>query len=109
MRRVAKQGGWKSWWRRMTLMDVLIFTVPPMCVALYLLGSACLDYHRSTQFSDFWSARASVKRFGLLRRREPSVLRRGSRLFGSTDSGGSVRFERCSTCWQWVRVYVGVS
>lgn len=51
------------WWRRLTLRDVIVLTLPPLALALWFLGAAVLDYHRVRQFDDWWSAQTSVRKF----------------------------------------------
>jgi parallel beta-helix repeat protein len=60
-------------WRRVTLRDVIFFTLPPMLLVLWLAGSAMLDYHRVRQFDDWWSNATSVRKFAWYRVR--SLLR----------------------------------
>ncbi len=45
------------WWRRLRLLDVVFLSTPPMAVVLFLFGAACLDYHRMSQYDDWWSVR----------------------------------------------------
>ena len=68
-------------WRRLTLVDVLVLTVPPLALVFFLLGAACLDFYRASQYSDWWSRSAtSVK--DMLRRRVEAAVRspRASRI-----------------------------
>jgi hypothetical protein len=56
-----------SRWRRLTLRDVLFLTVPPFALAMWLFGSAVLDYHRVRQFEDWWADATSVRKYGWYR------------------------------------------
>jgi parallel beta-helix repeat protein len=72
------------WWRRVRFFEVVLFTAPPLLLALYFLGAATLDYHRLTQFDDWWSRTAHVQRFLWFRLRSawtlPAALRLDQRL-----------------------------
>ena len=68
------------WWRRVTLRDTLIFTGPPLALALWVFGSACLDYQRIRQFDDWWSNATSVRKFGFNRLRAVWNLPRATAL-----------------------------
>jgi hypothetical protein len=57
------------WWKRATLRDVLLLTVPPMALALYVFVSACLDYHRIRQYDDWWARTGGVSHYTELRLR----------------------------------------
>jgi hypothetical protein len=59
----------QGWWRRVTLRDAIVFTLPPMALALWLFGAAVMDYHRVRQFDDWWSSATSIRKFGWLRLR----------------------------------------
>ena len=56
-----------SFWSRVTLRDVLFFTIPPIALGLWLFGMAVLDYHRIRQYDDWWSHMTSVRKFGWYR------------------------------------------
>lgn len=59
----------RGWWRRVTLLDAVVFTTPLVVLALWLLGSAVLDYRRIRRFDDWWSRQTSVRKFGFYRAR----------------------------------------
>jgi parallel beta-helix repeat protein len=48
--------------RRWRLREVLIFSVPPFLLALYVFGASVWDYHRLSQFDDWWSQRGQTAR-----------------------------------------------
>jgi parallel beta-helix repeat protein len=58
-----------GWWRRVTLLDAVVFTTPLLVLALWLFGSAVLDYRRIRRFDDWWSRQTSVRKFGYYRAR----------------------------------------
>lgn len=55
------------WWRRITLLDALVFTTPLLALVLWLFAGAVLDYRRIRQFDDWWSRATSVRKFGYYR------------------------------------------
>ncbi len=67
MKRLFSSGG--PWWRRITLLDALVVTLPIMALALWLFFGAVSDYDRIRQFDDWWSRATSVRKFGYYRLR----------------------------------------
>ncbi len=67
MKRPFSGGG--PWWRRITLLDALMLTLPVMALALWLFIGAVSDYDRVRQFDDWWSRATSVRKFGYYRLR----------------------------------------
>jgi hypothetical protein len=59
----------RGWWRRVTLRDAIVFSLPPLVLGLWVFGSAVADYHRIRQFDDWWSSATSVRKFGWSRLR----------------------------------------
>ena len=53
--------------RPIGLRDVLVFTLPPVMLAVYALVSPILDYHRISQYHDRWSMTARTDRFAKAR------------------------------------------
>ncbi len=72
--------------RRISLRDVVRWTLPPFVAALYWLGASVNDYRHMAQFDDWWSQTARVDRFAWWRVR--SALRLPRAL--SLDHGLSV-------------------
>lgn len=70
--------------RRLRLRDVVLWTLLPAALCLYLLGSSIADYRRMAQFDDWWSNSARVDRFAWWRVRSllqlPSTLALDQRL-----------------------------
>lgn len=60
-------GGLRGWWRRLTLREALVFTLPPMALALWLFFGALNDYARIRRYDDWWSRATSVRKFGYQR------------------------------------------
>lgn len=67
MKRPFSGGG--PWWRRITLLDALVVTLPVMALVLWLFVGAVSDYDRIRQFDDWWSRATSVRKFGFYRLR----------------------------------------
>jgi hypothetical protein len=77
--------------RRATLRDALLFSVPLMALAVGLLGAACLDYHRISQFDDWWSRATSVRKFGWYRVRAALNAPSASTLRGRLSAEDTAR------------------
>jgi len=60
-------GGRSSGWRRLTLLESVVFTLPPMALALWLFFGALNDYARIRRYDDWWSRATSVRKFGYQR------------------------------------------
>ncbi len=67
MKRPFSGGG--PWWRRITLLDALVVTLPIMALALWLFVGSVSDYDRIRQYDDWWSRATSVRKFGFYRLR----------------------------------------
>lgn len=57
----------RGWWRRLTLFESVVFTLPPMALALWLFFGALNDYARIRRYDDWWSRATSVRKFGYQR------------------------------------------
>jgi len=60
-------GGLRGWWRRLTLLEAVVFTLPPMALAVWLFFGALNDYARIRRYDDWWSRATSVRKFGYQR------------------------------------------
>ena len=49
--------------RRWRLREVLLFSVPPFLLALYVFCASVWDYQRISQYDDWWSERGQTARF----------------------------------------------
>ena len=61
-------------WRRMRLFDVVLWSVLPLALCLYLFGASVVDYARMRNFDDWWSAFARVDHFAWWRVRSALEL-----------------------------------
>jgi hypothetical protein len=100
-----------AWWRRVTLRDVVFFTLPPIALALWVLGSSVLDYGRIRQFDDWWSNATSVRKFGWQRLHTALVLPRAvaieNRLAADDPRVEALRIVVNRQAWQAVEGDVG--
>ncbi|MBI5434686.1 MAG: right-handed parallel beta-helix repeat-containing protein [Planctomycetes bacterium] len=69
-----------SFWKRLTLRGVVIFTAPLIALALYLVVATVLDYQRVQQFDDWNASSKHVDRLGFNRIRALARLPRASEL-----------------------------
>lgn len=96
-------GGAGPFWRRLTLRDAVLFTVPPLLLLAYLLVSAVVDYHESLQFDDWWSRGRSVQEFfaAKVKRalRLPEAASLVLRLDPSVDDPGTIRLRVPQDVW----------
>ncbi|HVS12101.1 MAG TPA: right-handed parallel beta-helix repeat-containing protein [Planctomycetota bacterium] len=102
-----------AWWRRVTLRDVVFFTLPPIALALWVLGSSVLDYGRIRQFDDWWSNATSVRKFGWQRLHTALVTPRAveleNRLSADDPRVEALRILTDRIAWQDVERDVGAS
>lgn len=77
-----------AWWRRWTLRDVVVFTLPPMALCVWLFATSIADYARIRRFDDWWSAATSVRKFGYYR------VRTGLRILESSALASRLSAER---------------
>ena len=62
--------------RRLRLREVVLFSLPPLALALYLFCASVLDYASMRRFDDWWSQPAHVDRFAAWRVRSALHLPR---------------------------------
>jgi parallel beta-helix repeat protein len=98
-------------WRRVTLRDVIFFTLPPMLLVLWLAGSSVLDYHRIRQFDDWWSNATSVRKFAWYRvralLRTPEMTSIGHRLSPEVEDKPVLRLRVAKNDWNRINGDVG--